>query len=458
MAFSFLACAQPVINPDSSLSGDDPDGTFSAFGDAYGAGADTWGDWLFVGAPRETTFRDGDDFQDGAVYIYRRDAGGAYVFAQKLTMPGSSVFFGDRFGGGIEAAGGWLFVGAANDQDFPGLVDPREGILDPLEPPFIFAGQVHVYRLQGGSWDYAQTLIAPVPGSYGSFGTRSQASHIALDSKGKTAVIGELNNFEGGVGQLHSYRLKKGAWEHVQTIEAQLPEIDSFGDDLVFANDKYLVAGAGDLSDDGLSFQGYIFVYQAIGSSGKFFDPPAQLVAGPVVTLADCPIGRGFGGEGLDAAGGVVAVADPCTTGAAGAFAGSVSVYRVTGSGPLVFEATIEGDEPDLYLGTNPFGSRHSLAVSDSGGRILVGSPVSPDGLFGPTAVGADVRVYAFDGASWIEESNLTSPTPASAIFRSFGDTVFFLDDETAFVREGNFLDPIITGLKGQDLLYDLTP
>ena len=89
--------SQTTINPASAISGDDPDGTLSAFGDAYGAGSDTWRRWLFVGAPRETTLRDGLDQQDGAVYIYRRDAGGAYVFSQKLTMPGSSGLTG---GGG----------------------------------------------------------------------------------------------------------------------------------------------------------------------------------------------------------------------------------------------------------------------------------------------------------------------------------------------------------------------
>ena len=37
------------------------------------------------------------------------------------------------------------------------------------------------------------------------------------------------------------------------------------------------------------------------------------------------------------------------------------------------------------------------------------------------------------------------------------GDAVYFLDDDTAIVREVNFLQPIETGLKGQALIFDLS-
>jgi hypothetical protein len=390
LSVPIIAFGQPVVGPLSSpLVGDDPDGTVSLWGDGYGAGADTWEDWLFVGAPRETASRDGLDVQDGAVYIYR-NVGGAYVFQQKLTMPGSldtGFVLGDRFGGGIEAEGGWLFVGAANDQDFPGLIDPRQA---PGEPAFSFAGQVHVYQYNGSSWDFVQTLTSPEPKSDGSFGTRTQASHIAVDSEAETLVIGELNNIAGGVGQLHTYRVKKGVWKHKQSIDAPFAEIDTFGDDLVFAGDNYLVAGAVDISDDELTQQGYVFVYEAKdpGKPGKFREMPVQSIAGPVTAFADCGVAGtfGFGAGGLDAAGGVVAVADGCAAGAAGLFTGATSVYRlIEGSGPLVYEATIEGDEPYLGSGGNAFGSRHALAVSESGGRILIGAPLSPNGFLDPT-------------------------------------------------------------------------
>ncbi|MEO2175867.1 MAG: hypothetical protein ABGY96_17380, partial [bacterium] len=71
---------------------------------------------------------------------------------------------------------------------------------------------------------------------------------------------------------------------------------------------------------------------------------------------------------------GIVAVTNACASGSAGDFAGDVTVYRVeNGPVPLAFEALIEGDEANLFLGSNRFRARHTIAVNESGGRILVG-------------------------------------------------------------------------------------
>jgi hypothetical protein len=469
------AAQAPVsIYPYLSRTSDDL-GTDTVLGIAFGASADTWSDWLFVGAPRETTFRDGFDQQDGAVYIYAKDPNDVqrrYYFQEKLTRPGNSGLgmgtapYGDRFGSGIAAAGGWLFAAAVNDQDFPGLTDPRQGLVHPDDPAFQFAGKVHVYALNGSTWEFRQTLTSPAPGTNGSFGSRTQASHIALDSKGEVAVIGELDNFTGGVGQLHVYVLKKGSWKYKYSIGAPFPEIDTFGDDLVFASDQYLIAGGSDTSDDGLTSQGFIFVYAAKDAKkpAKFYDFPVQTIAGPVVATADCPANHGFGRDGLDAAGGVAVVADPCVSGAAGDFAGAAMVYRVIdGPAPLVLDRIIEGNEENLYAGANFWGSRNAVAVSGSGERILIGSPLSPNGnldLLGWVGDGADVRVFRYLAGVWTEEVNLTTPTLSGLRYaRGFGDTVFFASDVTALARQNNVrLVPVSQRWKGAVLFYSLVP
>jgi hypothetical protein len=454
------AAAQVAVFPYSSVSSDDL-GTKHVLGNAFGASADTWGNWLFVGAPRETTWRDGFVQQDGAVYVYYRQPDGYYDFREKLTRLGNSALgrgvepYGDRFGSGVAAEGGWLFIGAVNDQDFPGLSDPRQGLVDPDDPAFQFAGKVQVYALNGSTWEFHQTLSSPTPGTNGGFGSRTQASHIALDSKGEVAVIGEFNNFDGGAGQLHIYVLTKGSWKYKYSIGVPFLEIDKFGDDLVFASDKFIVAGGSDTSDDGLTSQGFIFVYAAknLKKPGKFFDFPVQTIAGPAVATADCPENHGFGRDGLDAAGGVVVVADPC--------AGVVSVYRVSdGPDPLVWDAIIEGN---VYFGANFWGSRNAVAVSDSGERILVGSPLLPNGDLGPggwVGDGVDVRVFRYLSGEWTETVNLTTPTPSGLGYaRGFGDTVFFASDVTALARQNNSrILPVSQHWKGIVLFYSLVP
>ncbi|MEM7729661.1 MAG: hypothetical protein AAF311_10350, partial [Pseudomonadota bacterium] len=264
------AWAQTTLQPDAALIGDDPDGVASPGGDGFAVSSDSWEDWLFVGASRESAMRDGGEVSDGAVYIYRKGADGEYAQTQKLLLPGTgSGPDGDLFGAGVDAAGGWLFVAAADDRDFPGQTDPRG-------QDFRFAGQVHVYRLENETWTYRQTLTAPNPRARGNFGARSQSSNIALRDDAKVAVIGETNSFDTGPGALHTFRLKKGSWSYVQTIEAPLPSSEQFfGDSVVFLDKKYLLAGGVDVTDG--NSQGYLAVYKSKGASGRFFSSPDQI-------------------------------------------------------------------------------------------------------------------------------------------------------------------------------------
>ena len=450
--FTAIAQPPPTINDSGSIEGDDPDGTFTAFGDAYGAAFDTVKDWVFVGAPKETTFRDGFDHQDGAVYIYRRDAGGDFVFEQKLTSPGNSGPTGDRFGGGIAAAGKWLFVAAANDQNFPGLIDPRPS----ASPDFSFAGQVHVYKLdkKTDEWVYNTTLTAPIPGSGGSFGARTQESHIALNEKATIALIGELNNFSGGLGELHSYyRDKNDQWEYVQTIPAPNSDLTAFGDSVVFLGGGLFLAGGTSDSTSSTETQNSFFVLKAKGKAGRFNPSPVQTITGPTYDWNVC---RDAGGtNGIDAGGDAVVFADPCFTGTAGPFSGVVNIYRiVNGKTPLMFETSIEGDDPNLYFGSNNFSSRFAVAMNSQGDGLIIGSPRSPSGDLDD---GSDVRYWTYDATTgdWSHAANLTSSVPAVGEFRAFGDTVWFADDETVLARHNNILSPIFP-LKGNLAIFDV--
>jgi len=201
------------------------------FGDFFGDHIDVDGTWLIIGAPREDIDLDGngDTFgsgerDTGAVYIYRRTTSGQ-VLHQKIEGEGNNVLgFGDRLGAGVSLQGDWLFVGSSNDDQFPGLSDPTP---EPGRPPFSFAGKVYVFHYNADKdlWELTQKLTSDNPNSGGSFGARTDSSHVALYSFGsnpdaKIALIGEVENGTGIPPQIHVFKLNHGIWERVQTAES----------------------------------------------------------------------------------------------------------------------------------------------------------------------------------------------------------------------------------------------
>lgn len=459
-----LALAQTTLTPSDSISGDST-GQPGAFADAYGVAVDSWQDWVAVGASREFAVRDGQNSPDGAVYVYRRNSAGGLDLVQKIQPEGTSVLdgTGDRFGGAVEIENGWMMIGAANRQDFgDDVVDanPLPGL-----DPFRFAGQVLVYKLNRstGVWEETQTLTAPAPQTLGQFGTRTQAGKIALQSNAQVAVIGELNNFAGGIGEAHVYRRKGDTWSFVQTIVA--PDgATSFADDLAFVENRggngkqHLLIGA--LRSDAVAgeFQGGVGVYEQTGN-GSFSADPVQSLQGPVYASGTCGVSFGFGTSGMDARGGVVAIADPCHSAVDGAddFTGAVTVYSYSPGDdePLTETNFVELDQAGLFGGANFFGSRFSIALNSNGTGLLVGTPVSPGPNFSVIQPGDDVRYFTQDARSgdWSIDAFLTSDVPDTTLARAFGQSVYFLDDGTAVARTNNTIDPFM-GLLDSNLVF----
>lgn len=461
-----FAVGQTTLTPDSSVTGD-ATGTPGAFADAYGVSLAEWRGWVAVGAPREQALRDGVMSPDGAVYIYRRDSNGDLVLQQKIQPEGTSVLngFGDRFGGAVEIENGWMMIGAANRQDFPAdLVDPNP---TPGVEPFRFAGQVLVYKLnkKTDTWEFTQTLDSPAPQTLGQFGTRTQAGKITIQSNAQVAVIGELNNFAGGIGEAQVYRRRGNTWSFVQTIAAPDGQT-GFADDLLFLENnggngkQHILIGGANLNTDAGEFQGIVSMYRQTGN-GSFTADPVQQIFGPVYDSADCGISFGFGTSGIDASGGTVAVADPCHSAISGAndFTGAVTVYDYSPGGdtPLSESAFLELDESFLLGGANFFGSRFSIALNSKGDGLLVGTPNFPGPGVSVIRPGDDVRYFTFDpNSGWSIEAFLTSDVPDTALARAFGQSVYFLDDSTAVARHNNTIDPFAGLLDGNLVFFDV--
>ena len=175
--------AADELAPRATLGGDaQPNST-----DLFGGSIATDGPWLVIGAPHDASSR---GQPDGAVYIYRRQANGPYVRTQKIGGTQTSAS-GDLFGAGVVVGAGWLFIAAANNQDFPGATDPRQS---PGDPAFSLAGKVFAYRLVGDTWVLRQQLASPQPATSGAFGTRRLSKHMALNNDATRIAIGEPNS------------------------------------------------------------------------------------------------------------------------------------------------------------------------------------------------------------------------------------------------------------------------
>jgi hypothetical protein len=401
---------EAIISPIDVQAGDNP--TSGGFGDVFGDHVAEWNNFVFVGAPREHSIRPEND---GAVYVYRRR--GELEFFQKLLPQGNAEFLGDRFGSGVTARGGWLFIGVANDQSFPGQIDPGNPLF-PDDPPFTFAGKVYVYQYHHGEWNKMQELSSPQPITSGGFGSRTDSSHVALNEHGTLAAIGESAN--AGVRGVHIYRLcedgtesEDGPWCLIQTIFPPAEDdVSRFGDEIVYLGDDHFLVGAETALPDGsgvLQLLGRAYVY---GPDGPGLSPvPKQRLDAPSGFVPDEPcFGLTFGDTGMAASNGTVVIADSCEDERAGA----LYVYHFRGNSepPLQLEARIGHPDgtADDRLGSN-FASG-GQTVSTDGRHILAGTPLGGGGGFFGGEGGGDVFLFERFKKGWALSGRLESGLP----------------------------------------------
>lgn len=459
-AFAFLATlspalAQPVLSPSAALSGDGPANQV----DAFGASIASDQNWLFIGAPRERSAR---NKQDGAVYIYRRQSNGGYQQVQKLsgtqTAVPDSTARGDFFGSGIAVSNGWLFVGIANNQDFPGMTDPRGGT-----PPFAFAGKVFVFRLNAAAskWEFKQALISPQPGQNGAFGARSVSNHIAIGDNADMVVIGEpMNNLTNETSRMHVFARQGETWSLKQSIAvatdtpATTPPLDFvFTADSIVAlpSDRFAVkVGSETLDANGepIDFRGEIRVFER---KGQQLNPvPVQTVPVQTMNASSCQLGTGLIG-GMAAGGNFFAAAQPCMNGVAGAGAGRVDVYaynRNPNLPVLTPDASFEGLSPQHHLGSS-LGGQESISL-DSQGRLML---VAATGDIFSGDAGADVLLFRRQGIRpWGSAVRLQPANPAER--SGFGQSVVFGHPSTGLAFVGQFRTEEASPSKGAVFVY----
>jgi len=137
-----------------------PDGSA---GDQFGVSVSIHGNTVLVGAPGRSLGR-------GEAYIFRKDGSWYPVISLGQFVPGG-LAAQDIFGAAVSIYGGVSAIGA--------LGQDRGAFRD--------AGAVHVFRQDGGSWDYDQILEATDPQVAQRFGT-------SVSAGGETIAIGAVGD------------------------------------------------------------------------------------------------------------------------------------------------------------------------------------------------------------------------------------------------------------------------
>jgi hypothetical protein len=217
--------------------------------DRFGSSLALRRETLVVGSPTRTV---GSLFSAGSVSLFRYKPGSDaldWVHEGDLLSPDPDAT--EQFGNAVATDGvDTVVVGNAADSLLGAGV-----------------GSAHVYRRDGGTWVYQQTLLPWAPAPTASFG-RS----VAID--GGRIAVGAPGQFgPNGVGAVYIFREEDGTWVLEQKLDSPASG-DSFGRDVALAGDT-LVVGA-PLDDQQAIDAGAVHVHR-LGDDGWTHE--AKLVA-----------------------------------------------------------------------------------------------------------------------------------------------------------------------------------
>ncbi len=254
-------------------------------------------------------------------------------------------------------------------------------------------GAVYVYRLTGFVWVLEQTLVAGDSAEYIYFG-----SDVSVD--GDVLLVGAFGSDTDEGGAAYVFRYDGSSWVEEQKINASdMSGGDEFGISVALEGNTAVVGANGGISSTGAA---YVFRYD-----GSTWSEEQKL------TALDGANGDSFG-EAVTLEGSVALIGAPEDNNNRGA----AYVFRHDGSS-WSEEQKLTVSE----LQTNDF---FGSAVVLNGGRALIGATSSN----GSGANTGSSYLFRFDGASWLEEQELTGVVEE---FDDFGNAVA-LEGDVALV------------------------
>ena len=302
----------------------------------------------------------------------------------------------EKFGISVAVDGDWMAVGASES-----TVGASRS-----------TGSVHMFRNQGGTWTYRQTLFSPRPLIFQIFG-------CAVALRGNTLAVGSwgANSFSG---RAHVFtRSAADVWEFTTTLQASDPQESrpalfgwSISLDIPTGAPPVIAVGR---PNDGDASAGAVYVFEFVGGVWT------EVVK---LTAPNASVSEQIGSNVSVCAGTIV-----CGS----ARYRRATVFRRT-DGVWAFEATLTSDASVTGDG---FGS----AVASGGSFVAVGSPNRA--YLGRSKAGAVTVFSRLNDGSWSEGVELTLPVPR------FGDNFGYALAATPFSPAG--LPLIVVGVPGFD-------
>jgi hypothetical protein len=199
----------------------------------FGNTVAVYGDFAFVGAPKDNTDASSQNAMDetGSVYIYKK-VNNSWTFHQKIIASDRTNY--DYFGWSVAVSGDFAVIGS-----YFSATDATGG--NPLNG----AGAAYVFKNNGGTWTEVQKIVASDRNVQNYFG-------YAVDIDGDNIIVGAYqNNYDvnGGAqlskaGAAYLFVNNGTTWAQVQKIVASDRTLnDNFGK-AVSISGKYLVVGA----------------------------------------------------------------------------------------------------------------------------------------------------------------------------------------------------------------------
>jgi hypothetical protein len=375
-------------------------------GDRFGFSLAIDRDTLVVGAPSEASAitgiggsqNDNSAFGAGAVYVYLRDASGAWAFDRYIKS--SNTDAADNFGAAVALSGDILAVGA------PGEDSAATGFNgDQFDDSRPDAGAVYIYVRDGtGGWFPQAYLKASNTDAGDRFGA-------SVGLSGETLIVGAPNEDSSGVGvgsnQVDNASPDAGAayvftragvtWSQQAYLKPLNTDAeDLFGNAVDIDGDRLIVAspaedGGDDGGGNGQPTAGAAYVFERVGTD---WSQVAYL-------KADAPDAGDFFGHDVAIDGRLAVVGARLDDGPANALENSGAAY--------VFERLDEGWALDqaLYAANADADDRLGWAVDIDAGEVLVTARAEASAALGVDG-NPDDNSLPFAGAAYLFRRNLT--------------------------------------------------